>query len=208
MTLAERIINISDLNTLTAAEKMQEMKRIALDEIRMQALKAVPAKAKFSTTLTKIYKENHKRDSNACYGYVKMPAGFAIPNAHFMIYVEGDPLDLLPVDAMEDKKLTAGNVNHVLKSVEMHDKHDIKVNYSDIVTHIKTHGRKKTNANAFFTVPGTEYSSNVFHLEYAFKLAGEKELTFSVKDPRSMWCLHHDNWSMLIVPMFLPDSDN
>lgn len=200
MALAEKILKALDTNE-SYETKLNTIKALALEEIRLQALKSIPGKTKLSVQLTKMYKDTMKSDSDVCHGYVKMPAGFVITDRHFLIHVNGDPLELLPADAVENKKLSQGSVTRVINSIDMHDRQDLKVNYSDIVHHIKTHGRKKTNANAFFTVPGTEYSSNVFHLEYAFKLAGEKELTFAVNGARSMWCLQYDNWSMIIVSM-------
>lgn len=166
-------------------------------------LKATPGKPKLSATLTHMYKEAMKSDSDVCHGYIKTPEWFAVTNSRFMVLVGGDPLEFLPVDAMKNKKLTRDNINRLLRVVAMYDRQDLIVNYSDIVKHIKTHGRKKTKDDSFFTVPGTEYSINVFDLEYAFKLAGEKELTFFVQDPRSLWFLQYDNWIMIIAPMVM-----
>lgn len=202
MTLAEQILKALDASDNNET-KLSAIKALALEEIRLQALEATPGKTKLSATLTRMYKDAIKSDSDLClcHGYIKTPAGFAVTNSRFMVLVDGDPLEFLPVDAMKNKKLTWSNINHLLRGVEMYDRQDLTVNYSDIVKHIKTHGRKKTKDAAFFTVPGTEYSINVFYLEYAFKLAGEKELTFFVQDPRSLWFLQYDNWSMIIAPM-------
>lgn len=202
MTLVEKILKALDASDNNET-KLSTIKALALEEIRLQALNTTPGKTKLSATLTRMYKDAMKSDSDVCHGYIKTPAGFAVTNSRFMVLVDGDPLEFLPVDAMKNKKLTWGNINHLLRGVEMYDRQDITVNYSDIVKHIKTHGRKKTKDDSFFTVPGTEYSINVFYLEYAFKLAGEKELTFFVQDPGSLWFLQYDNWSMIIAPMVM-----
>lgn len=198
--LAEKILKALDANEYNET-KLNTIKTLVLDEMRLQALKATPGKTKLSTELTRMYKDTLKSDSYLCHGYVKMPAGFVITDAHFLIHVDGNPLELLPADAMENKKLTQDSVNRLIKSVDMHDRQDLKVNYSDIVNHFKIHGRKKTNDNAFFTIPGTKYIINVFYIEYAFKLTGKKELTFSVKGPKELWYLKGADWTMLITPM-------
>lgn len=200
MTLAEKILKALDA-TENNETKLNTIKALALEEIRLQALKATTGKTKLPTVLARMYKDAMKSDSHLSHGYVKMPAGFAITDTHFLIHVNGDPLELLPADAVENTEWPQDSVTRLIKSVDMHDRQELNVDYSDIVNHIKTHGRKKTNDNAFFTVPGTKYSINVFYLEYAFKLAGEKELTFVVHDPRSLWRLQYDNWIMFIAPL-------
>jgi len=202
MTLAERIVNIIDLNTLTVDEKMQGMKRIALDEIRMQALKAVPAKAKLSTTLTKMYKDNAKTEERYT-GYVKLDTGFAITDNHYVVRVfDSSPAELLPNSAEEVKKLTTESVNRLFNNINTDLRHDVTVSYSDVIAHIKLHGRsKKTLKNQIFSVPNTDLLLNVFYLEYAFKLAQTKELTLKVFDSKHPLYVQGEGWDMIICPI-------
>lgn len=202
MTLAERIVNIIDLNTLTTDEKMQELKRIALDEIRMQALKAVPAKQKLSTTLTKIYKDNVKLQERFL-GYIKLDTGFALTNGYYLVRVfENNPTELLPSGTEEVQKLTAENINREFNNINIELCHDVTVSYSEIIAHIKMHGRsRKTRENQIFSVSNTDLLLNVFYLEYAFKLAQTKELTLKVFDNNHPLYVQGKGWDMIICPI-------
>ena len=201
MTLAEKILKALDTNEYNET-KLNTIKALALNEIRLQALKATPGKTKLSTTLTHMYKDVMRSDSVVCHGYVKMPTGFVITDEHFLIHVDGDPLELLPADAVENEKLTVDNVKRVLKSVEEYDRHDVTVSYSDVMAHIKTHGRsKKTLENQIFSIPNTDLLLNILYLEYAFKLVQTKELTLQVIDNKCPVYVQGKGWEMLICPI-------
>ncbi len=59
MKLAEKILQALDA-TANNETKLNTIKALALEEMRLQTLKATPARAKLSTTLTKMYKDNAK----------------------------------------------------------------------------------------------------------------------------------------------------
>ena len=201
MTLAEKIINIIDLN-ITVDEKMQGMKQIALDEIRMQALKAFPAKEKLSTTLTKMYKDN-ARTRERYTGYIKLDKGFALTDNYYVVRVfDSSPAELLPNSAEEIKGFTTENINRLFTDLNTDLRHDVTVSYSDVIAHIKLHGRsKKKLKNHIFSVPNTDLLLNVFYLEYAFKLAQTKELTLKFLNNKRPIYVQGNGWDMIMCPI-------
>ena len=201
MTLAEKIINIIDLNT-TVDEKMKQIEINARDEIRMQALKAIPAKAKLSTTLTKMYKDNAKLQERYK-GYIKLNTGFALTNSYYLVRVfDVNPDEMLPSGTEEVQTLTEENINRLFNNINTDLRHDVTVSYSDVIAHIKLHGRsKKTLKNQIFSVPNTDLLLNVFYLEYAFKIAQTKELTLKVFDHAHPVYVQGEGWDMILCPI-------
>lgn len=65
MTLVEKILKALDASDNNET-KLSAIKALALEEIRLQALKTTPGKTKLSATLTRMYKETMKSDLAAC----------------------------------------------------------------------------------------------------------------------------------------------
>lgn len=198
MTLAEQILRALDANEGNET-KLNSIKALAREEIRLQALKAVPAKAKLSTTLTKMYKDSAKV-KNRYTGYINLDTGFAIIDGCYVVRVfDSSPADLLPNSAEKVKRLTAESVNRLFDNTNTDLQHDVTVSYSDVIEHIKVHGRsKKTLKNQIFSVSNNDFFVNVFYLEYAFKLAQTQELTFKVLDSERLLYVQREGWDMLI----------
>lgn len=194
-------INAVLASGMTPEGIIKNIKTLVDEDIRQQALKATHGRAKLSSVLTKMYKSVQHGPTSRFYGYVPMGGGvFAITNSHWLVRVQGDPAELLPVGAQVSKYLTPDSINRLFDNVDVSLRDDLTVRYVDVAQHIMAHGRKKITENEYFVVPGTQHAANVFYLEYAFKLTGATELTFKVKDI-SPWYLQGDGWEMLLCPI-------
>lgn len=201
MALAEKILKALDSRG-NNQEKLEAIKVLAVDEIRLQALKATP-NFKTAKVLSAIYK-NMGKEREIFNGYIPLDNGFALTDSYFLVNVfNEDPSKVLPASANKIEKPTEQSIKNLIKSVKSSERHGLTVRYSDVLSHIKTHGRKRCIECEFFTVRETEYCTNVFYMEYAFKLLGTTEITFQVLDANvpSPWYFKNDKFQMLICPM-------